>query len=103
MGVLISRAEEPKVYKQVLEEAMQIRRISEEIQVIVASKPSTKHTQTAAAKEGFCIRCGGDIALDTKKPYCLTCFRSWKRYEKLLIHREVLPCLWQKTQQVNDV
>ena len=78
MGVLISRTAEPKLHKEVFDEATRILRISEEIQVKGAS---VKPTQIADTKEGYCIRCGKVIALDPKKPYCKAHYRSWNRYK----------------------
>ena len=90
MGVLISRAEEPQLYDEVLEEAMRILRASDEIRVTVASvtgpqpenaESPAEPTESPSARTGFCIRCKTSIPMDLDKPYCNRCFKSWNRFK----------------------
>ena len=96
MGLLISRDEEPELYKDILEESMRLIRTSEEIRVTVArvkeaetskqrsgAKKSIEKAQPSAEKpkSGVCIRCGDEIDADPTKPYCLPHYRSWNRFK----------------------
>lgn len=90
MGVLITRADEPELYNEVLDEAMRILRISDEIRVKVAS---VKRSRNNAAQEstippkenvapgGFCIRCKTAIPMKLDQPYCGRCYKSWRRFK----------------------
>ena len=54
----------------------------------VASKTADK--RVAAPTKGFCIRCGGgvDIKPSDLRPYCLSCFRKWRRAKQTDENRE---------------
>ncbi len=84
MGVYVTRAAEPELYADILNEARRLIRISDEIRVTVekvkVTEAPTKAEATAAAA-GHCIRCGKAIALNPSAPYCPDCYRGWKRYE----------------------
>ena len=90
MGVLITRAEEPELYNEVLDEAMRILRTSDEIRVKVASvkrsqnnagKTSGTRTKPIVAQDGFCIRCKTSIPMKLDQPYCRRCYKSWSRFK----------------------
>lgn len=35
----------------------------------------------AEPQPGYCIRCGGEIALNPQAPYCYSCYKVWQKYE----------------------
>ena len=75
------------MYTDVHTEAMRLVRISDEIKVSVARVPkgieeTTKNAfGTVSIGSGICIRCGEKVKLNPMAPYCLKCFKSWKKYE----------------------
>ena len=89
MGILISREEEPALYREVWEEAQRIVRVSvgpEDEDDDEECPPDLEPPQS-----GFCIRCKASIALNPARPYCKPCFRSWnkhknKKYEESYCH-----------------
>ncbi len=90
MGILITRANEPKLYEEVFDEAMRILRISDEVKVRVStvkrsesngSKGAIKGTKPKAALDGFCIRCETAIQKNLEQPYCRRCYNSWNRFK----------------------
>lgn len=96
MGLLVSREEEPDLYKEIYEECMRLVRTSDEIRVTVARIETAENAQESSGskrtqrkvrttqdrpKNGFCIRCGTEITSDPTKPYCAPHFRSWNRYK----------------------
>lgn len=97
MGILISKAQDPDLYRSVYEDAMRLIRISDEVRVTVerverkespiaetrakpASKPAVAASAAPTAK-GTCIRCDADMKLDPAHPLCKECYPKWKRYE----------------------
>jgi len=84
MGVYVTRAAEPELYADILNEARRLIRISDEIRVTVEKVKVTEaptNAEAAADSAGHCIRCGKAIALNPAAPYCPDCYRVWKRYE----------------------
>ena len=92
MGILVSRDNELELYNEILQEAMRIVRVSEEIRVTVAKveasesdseRPAGKKTRTTlkTPKDGFCIRCKTVLSANPAQPYCKRCYASWRRYE----------------------
>lgn len=97
MGVLLSLKDDPLVFKEALNEAQFIvsnsrkdsligniaRSIAKEAKAIVDSskndKPSRGRTTRTTKAEGHCIRCNTNIHYNQDKPYCLNCFRLWKK------------------------
>jgi hypothetical protein len=41
------------------------------------------------SKQGYCIRCGNRVTLDTNAPYCPDCYRVWAKYKKNDFEEEV--------------
>ena len=95
MGILITRDEEPDLYREIWEESMRLVRVSEEIRVRVAKvEPDTvrkavttrarREPQQATAKPagGFCIRCKTDLPANPKQPYCIRCYAIWRRFSE---------------------
>ena len=83
---------ELELYNEILQEAMRIVRVSEEIRVTVAKveasesnseRPAGKKTRTTlkTPKDGFCIRCKTVLSTNPAQPYCKRCYASWRRYE----------------------
>lgn len=84
MGVYVTRAEEPGLYADILNEARRLIRISDEIRVTVEKvvvNESVSTTGAPAAEGGHCIRCGKGIALNPSAPYCPDCYKVWRKYE----------------------
>ena len=98
MGILVSREEEPDLYKKIMEESMRLVRVSEEIRVKVARVEATENsrenaeaartriesTQTLQVPaKGFCIRCKVDLPVNPTQlePHCRGCKASWNRFK----------------------
>ena len=84
MGVLVSKENDPDLYKAIYEQAK--RWIGDDTRE--SPKPSRgrktrkKPRRTVKVPEaGFCIRCGDAIPADAVLPYCDRDFRSWNRYK----------------------
>lgn len=45
--------------------------------------PTKRITTKAKKGEGYCIRCKKGIPFNPEKPYCLTHYKSWAKYENL--------------------
>ena len=95
MGILVSREEEPDLYKKIMEESMRLVRVSEEIRVKVARVEATENSREnaeeartrkeatpvlQAPEKGFCIRCKADLPAKPIQPYCSRCYASWRRF-----------------------
>ena len=90
MGILVSKEDDEELYEDIYRQASRWKAESNELYKDSPSKPKIKVAETsaqaayAAAKKprnGFCIRCGNDLAANPKKPYCTTCHKSWNRYK----------------------
>lgn len=91
MGVLVSRESDRKLYEEIHEEAMRLRRASS------SSVTTVKRSRTASATtkakprrkravkiptKGFCIRCKDPVPIKQKvRPYCPDCYDPSKRSE----------------------
>jgi phospholipase D-like protein len=97
MGIYISKAEDPALYQDIVDEVGRILRMSEEVQisiervkpkepVVVAPSPSAvkaKAEQTSTSESsGHCIRCGDTIKLNPMYPYCRECYSDWSGDEE---------------------
>ena len=88
MGIHITKEDDSELYGDIRAEAQRLLRISDEIRVSVEKVSKEKEIVTvkknekgvSAREKGFCIRCKKDIALNISAPYCLACFKSWKKY-----------------------
>ena len=74
MGILITKQEDNKAYENLWKEVKRI--IKEKPNLFVIQKVST-----TGSKEGHCIRCGTNIKMDPKHPYCLADYQNWKKFE----------------------
>ncbi len=99
MGILLNLKDDPEVFKEALSEAEFIVRrakkdstmksifggIMKEAKSVIDSslseEPKRTRTQSRAKPAGYCIRCGKNITLDTKTPYCPNCYRVWAKYK----------------------
>ena len=55
-----------------------------EVKRIIKEKPNLfviQKVSTTGSKEGHCIRCGTNIKMDPKHPYCLADYQNWKKFE----------------------
>jgi RNA polymerase-binding transcription factor DksA len=88
MGVYVTKADDPQLYDDVYNEARRLLRISDEVRLSVEKivEPESKTTEKKAdaklvnGEKGFCIRCKKEIALNPSVPYCVECYKSWKKY-----------------------
>lgn len=85
MGIYLTKSNDPQLYDEVYNEARRLIRISDEVRLSVEKvvETDTKSTTTKTDKneKGFCIRCKKEIAKNPSVPYCLDCFKIWKKYE----------------------
>jgi hypothetical protein len=90
MGIHITKAQDPELYNDTLQEALRLITISEEIRISIkkvsadAVKSDKKLQSASTAKllnSGFCIRTGVQIPFDLKKPLSPEAFKSWSKYE----------------------
>lgn len=95
MGILVTLAEDPVLYSDVLEDARRLIRQSDEVRINVERVPKTdrknngsakksaaaKKTKARTKQEGHCIRCSTSVKADPSHPYCDKCYKSWRRYE----------------------
>ena len=91
MGVLIDRSDptDKELFDDALTEIEYIISTSETFEFKTSSRETTKNERPAKkkyarkpdGKMGHCIRCGTEIQLNPKVPYCKKCFSSWRKYE----------------------
>jgi hypothetical protein len=92
MGVYVTKADDPQLYDEVYNEARRLIRISDEVRLSVEKivEPESKvideksdkkpDTKAVNGEKGFCIRCKKEIAFNPSVPYCVECYKSWKKY-----------------------
>lgn len=84
MGIYVSKADDPQLYDDIYNEARRLIRISEEIRVsvekIIEPADSPTSTESASSEKGFCIRCKKEIDFAPSAPYCIDCYKVWKKY-----------------------
>lgn len=94
MGIYITKAQDPELYNDTLQEVQRLLTISEEIRVTVKKvtadtpaktekksievKPSTE--KSTNKQTGYCIRTGAQIPFDIEKPMSYEAFKSWNKY-----------------------
>ena len=104
MGILVSAEEDPKLYRDIKNEAERIIRMSKEVEIRVTpvedsdnditrgkkdapvrSKPQREPAgngrQASLPEFGFCLRCGAEIPCVLDRPYCNSHYRSWAKYK----------------------
>jgi phosphatidylserine/phosphatidylglycerophosphate/cardiolipin synthase-like enzyme len=88
MGIYIEKEKDPELYKDIMEEAQRLIRISDEIVVSVEKaadkeKKKEKDERPKAKSDkdsGFCIRTGVPIPFDIEKPLSYEAFKKWNEY-----------------------
>lgn len=95
MGIYVTKADDPQLYEEIYVEARRLIRISDEVRLsiekVVEAEPKTSEKLTTPEKQanskptngkkGFCIRCKKEISMNPSIPYCIDCYKSWKKYE----------------------
>jgi len=89
MGIYVTKVDDPQLYDEIYSEARRLIRISDEVRLSVekvvepentpVAKPGDKKTKNS--EKGFCVRCKKEIELNPSVPYCVECYKSWKKYE----------------------
>jgi len=91
MGIHITKAQDPDLYNDALQEVQRLLTISEEIRVTVKKvtadtppKTEKKTTETKIAKttdkqNGYCIRTGNEIPFNVEKPLSYEAYKSWNK------------------------
>jgi phosphatidylserine/phosphatidylglycerophosphate/cardiolipin synthase-like enzyme len=88
MGIYIEKDKDPELYKDIIEEAQRLIRISDEIVVSVekaADKEKKKERdERPKAKSdkdsGFCIRTGVPVQFDVERPFSYEAYKKWNEY-----------------------
>lgn len=86
MGIKIEKSVDKKLYEDISEEVKAILQTSQPIpfsikKMDVPLRESLKNTVLKSDKlDGFCIRCGKEIKLNQKKPFCIDCYTGWEKY-----------------------
>ncbi|MDP3879577.1 MAG: phospholipase D family protein [Dehalococcoidales bacterium] len=84
MGIYVTKDEDSELYTDIYNEAMRLVRISDEIKVSVIQIPKTdlptKPQPVQLENSGYCVRCGTEIKLNPKSPYCSNCYKLWKKF-----------------------
>lgn len=89
MGIYVTKTEDAQLYEEIYNEVRRLIRISDEVRLSVEKivetegRPAEKAGEKKASngEKGFCIRCKKEIALNPSTPYCVDCYKSWKKYE----------------------
>jgi phosphatidylserine/phosphatidylglycerophosphate/cardiolipin synthase-like enzyme len=94
MGIHITKADDPELYKATHDEVQRLLTISEEIRVTVQTvapagkeKSATKEVEakvpparSSGKAMGFCIRTGVEIPFNVEKPLSYEAFKSWSKF-----------------------
>lgn len=93
MGFYITKAEDLQLYEEIYTESRRLIRISDEVRLSIekivepenttaGKKPDTKtEAKLATQEKGYCIRCKKPIDINPSTPYCIECYKSWRKYE----------------------
>lgn len=89
MGIYVTKVDDPQLYDEVYNEARRLIRIGDEVRLsvekIVEAEVKTVekmgNKKPSNGEKGFCIRCKKEIALNPSAPYCIECYKNWKKYE----------------------
>lgn len=84
MGIYIEKEKDGELYKDLMEEAQRLIRISDEIVVSVekaADKERNERPKTKSDKDsGFCIRTGVPVPFDIERPFSYEAYKKWNEY-----------------------
>lgn len=130
MGIYISKADDPELYNDTLEEVQRLLTISQEIRmsvqkVTVETPPKTEKKVSEPKKSdrptGFCIRTGAKIPFNIERPLSYEAYKKWNEYadpdysEKFCrfsgepshgettVNRPILKKNWKKAQEIFDL
>lgn len=89
MGILITVEDDKNLYGDAIKEVERIVEFSERIDLrkqgskhsSIIHVQSTSQKPTTVTVKGFCIRCKKSIPFNPDKPYCLTHFKVWVKWE----------------------
>ena len=91
MGIHITKAQDPDLYNDALQEVQRLLTISEEIRdtvkKVTADTPpktekkitETKTSKPSDKKNGYCIRTGSEIPFNVEKPLSYDAYKSWNK------------------------
>lgn len=107
MGILVTRENDKQLYEEVIREVHHWEEIGDKQSPTANKKPKprSKEPSKASVKAtkserrynknrlptmGFCIRCAEGVDIDPTdlKPYCLDCYKKWKKSKQTVEHRE---------------
>lgn len=88
MGIYIEKEKDGELYKDLMEEAQRLIRISDEIVVSVEKatdkekkKEKDERPKTKSDKDsGFCIRTGVPVPFDIERPFSYEAYKKWNEY-----------------------
>jgi phosphatidylserine/phosphatidylglycerophosphate/cardiolipin synthase-like enzyme len=88
MGIYIEKEKDGELYKDLMEEAQRLIRISDEIVVSVEKatdkekkKEKDERPKTKSDKDsGFCIRTGVPVPFDIERPFSYEAYKKWNDY-----------------------
>lgn len=96
MGIHITKANDPELYNDTLEEVQRLLKISEEIRITVKivtpdtpakterkKEPEAKTLKSSNKTNGYCIRTGYAIPFDVKMPMSKESYKSWSKYSEM--------------------
>ena len=78
MGVLISKENDSKVFRDAVREVESIVNASVEDN---PARQKDNHHAPKGKQPGYCIRCLRPITLNPEKPYCPDCYEVWVKWE----------------------
>ena len=90
MGILVSKKDDSELYDAIYREARRLQAASSESSTASRSQPKLKRVETRAQitwnaekkpQDGFCIRCGDDVAANPMRPYCKPCYYEDDEFE----------------------
>lgn len=133
MGIHITKADDPILYNDALQEVQRLLTISEEIRVTVKkvtadTPPKTEKkvaetitTKSSDKNHGYCIRTGAEIPFNLEKPMTYDAYKAWNKYgdteypEKYChfsgepsngetsVSRPILKKNWKKAKEIHDL
>jgi RNA polymerase-binding transcription factor DksA len=88
MGIYVTKVADPQLYDDIYNEARRLIRISDEVRLLAEKIEPERglpdkiaDKQAVNGESGFCVRCRKEIPLNPSVPYCIECYKSWKKYE----------------------
>ena len=107
LGILLTREGDKQLYEELIQEVRRWEGKAEKQSPTAKKRPTSgsKEPSKASVKAttsepgykkngvptvGFCIRCGEGVDIDPTdlKPYCLDCYKKWKKSKQTVEHRE---------------